>query len=68
MDERRTRASEHAQTRELDVTAEWIRDEVNGMPELEQRPDAMVFAERCPTGLEERLRGDHQDFHDDPKL
>ena len=33
------------------------------MPELEQRADAVVFAERGAPGFEERLRGNHQDVH-----
>ena len=32
-------------------------------PELEQRADTVVFAERGAPGLEERLRRDHEDFH-----
>jgi hypothetical protein len=32
--------------------------------EVEQRPDAVVLAEGRPPRLEERLGGDHEDFHE----
>ena len=34
-----------------------------GLPEFEQRADPVVLAEGCAPGLEEGLRGDHEDFH-----
>src|SRR5262245_16257013 len=33
------------------------------MPEIDERPDAVKLAERCTSGLEERLGRDHQDAH-----
>ena len=62
--EGRAQTAEHPQTRQRHVAAERIRDEIDGMAELEQRTDAVVLAERRAPGLEERLRRDHQDFHD----
>ena len=42
---------------------ERIGDEIDGVPQLEQRANAVVFAEGGAPGLEERLRRDHQDAH-----
>jgi hypothetical protein len=64
VDEGRAQTPEHPEARQRDVPAEWIRHEIDCMAELEQRTDAMVLAERRAPGLEERLRRDHQDFHD----
>jgi hypothetical protein len=61
--ERRAPAPEDPEARQRDVLAEGIGDEVDGMPELEQGADPVVLAERRAAGLEERLRGDHQDAH-----
>ncbi len=44
-----------------DVGPERIGHEVDGMAELGQRLDAVVFAEWRAARLEERLRGQHQD-------
>ena len=62
-DERRPQAPEDAQPRQRDVAPERIGDEVDGVPEIEQGADAVVFAERGAPGLEERLRRNHEDFH-----
>ena len=62
--ERRPQAAEHAQARQSTRPAERIRDEIDRVPELEQRADAVVLAERRAPGLEERLRRDHQDAHE----
>ena len=62
-DERRTRAAEDPQPRHRDVAAEGIRDEIDRMAQLEQRANTVILAERRAPGLEERLRGDHQDAH-----
>ena len=48
---------------QLDVAAERIRHQIDGVAERDQRADAVVFAERRAPGLEERLRRDHQDVH-----
>jgi hypothetical protein len=45
------------------LLAKRIRDEVDLMTESRQRADAVVFAERRPARLEERLGRDHQDTH-----
>ena len=34
------------------------------MPQLEESPDAVVFTEGRAPGLEERLRRNHEDFHE----
>ena len=60
---RGSQAAEDAQARQRHVTTKRVRDEINRMTQLEQCPDAMVFAERRSPGLEKRLRSDHQDFH-----
>ena len=46
-----------------DILAEGIGHEIDRVTQLEQGADAMVFAERRPPRLEERLGGDHQDLH-----
>jgi hypothetical protein len=47
----------------VDVFAEWIGDEVDRVPEIQQRADAVIFAEWGAPRLEERLGGDHQNPH-----
>ena len=42
---------------------ERIGNQVDGVPEIDECPDAVVFAERGAPGLEEGLRRDHEDFH-----
>jgi hypothetical protein len=37
--------------------------EIDRVSELEERADAVVFAERGASGLKKGLRGDHQDVH-----
>ena len=46
------------------VVAERIRHQIDLVPELGERPDAMKLAERRAAGLEERLGRDHQNAHD----
>ncbi len=57
----------HRKTRSpgsVDVLAERVRDEVDRVARASvERPDPVVFAERRPPGLEERLRRDHQYAH-----
>ena len=62
-DERRTQAAKHTQPRHRHIPPERIRDEVNRMPQLEECPDAVIFAEGCAPGLKERLRRNHEDLH-----
>ena len=61
---RRTQAAEHAQARQIDGLAKRVGDEIDRVPELEERPDAVILAEGRATGLEEGLRSDHQDAHE----
>jgi hypothetical protein len=63
MHEGRPQAAENTQPGQRDVLAKWIRYEVDGMTQLEQGANAMVFAEWRAPGLEERLRRDHEDSH-----
>ena len=51
----------NAQTSHLDVTSERVGHQIDRVPELDERADAVVFAERGAPGLEKRLRGDHED-------
>ena len=51
------------QSRQIDIPAKRVGDQVNRMTQIHQRPDAMVFAEGCAPGLEERLRRNHEDTH-----
>ena len=64
VDERRPQTAKDAQARHRHVAAERIGHEIDLVPELGERPDAMEFAERRSPGLEERLRRDHQNAHD----
>src|SRR5207237_4633575 len=61
--ERRPRAPKHPQARQRHVAPERVRDEIDRVAELDERANAMKFAERCAPGLEERLRCDHEDAH-----
>jgi hypothetical protein len=54
---------EDAESGHLDTLPERVRDQINGMPELDERANAMILAERGAPGLEERLRRDHQNPH-----
>ena len=45
----------------VDVAADRIGDQIDAVPELDQRLDAVVFAERRAARLEERLGREHQD-------
>jgi hypothetical protein len=62
-DERRSDAPKDPQARKRDIATEGVRDKVDRVAQIEQRPDAMVFAERCTPRLEKRLRGNHEDLH-----
>ena len=62
-DERRPQRSEHAQARHHDVLPERIGDEIDLVPEIGERADAVELAERRAARLEERLGRDHQDAH-----
>ena len=62
-EEGRTQAPEDPQPRQGDVRPERIRDQVDGVPEIDECPDAVVLAERGAPGLEEGLRRNHEDFH-----
>ena len=57
-------APENPQPGQRDVAAEGIRDQVHGVAEIDEGPDAVVLAERSAPGLEKRLRRNHEDFHD----
>ena len=59
----RTEAPKESQPRQGDVRPERIRDQVDGVPEIDECPDPVVLAERGAPGLEEGLRRDHEDFH-----
>ena len=63
MNERRSQAAEHSETGMGHVPTERVRNKINRVAELGQRADPVVLAERRPAGLEERLRGNHEDFH-----
>ena len=56
--QRNTRESGHRH-----VTPEGVRDQVDRVAEARQGPNPVIFAERRPTGLEERLRGNHHYVH-----
>ena len=58
-----SRASKDAQARHRDVFAERIRDEIDGVTQLDERADPVVLGEWSAPGLEEWLRRDHEDFH-----
>jgi hypothetical protein len=62
--ERRPQAAKHAQARHRHVAAEGIGDQIDLVPEADQRPDAVKLAERRAPGLEERLRRNHENAHD----
>ena len=51
------------QARHRHVPSERVRHEIDRVAELDQRADTVVLAERRAPGLEERLRGNHQDAH-----
>jgi hypothetical protein len=61
--ERRPQRSEQLQPGQRDVGPERIRDEIDLMAEITEGPDAVIFAERRATRLEERLWRDHQNAH-----
>jgi hypothetical protein len=62
-DERRAKAAEHPKSRDRDVLAEGVRDEIHLVPEGGERADAMEFAERRAARLEEWLGRNHQNPH-----
>src|SRR5262249_16415596 len=49
--------------RHFNVLSDRIGGKIDLVPELGQRLDPEILAKRCPSRLEERLGGDHQDFH-----
>jgi hypothetical protein len=62
-DERWADTAEDAQPRHLDVAAERIGHQIDGVPQRGQRADAVELRERRAPGLEERLGRDHEDAH-----
>ena len=62
-DERGPGRAEDAQTRQRDILAERIGDEVDRVAEIEKRADAVILAERRAPRLEKRLGRDHQNPH-----
>ena len=63
MDKGRTDAPEHTKTGERDLLAKRVGNKIDGMSQLEEGPNSMIFTERRPPRLEERLGGNHEDFH-----
>ena len=63
VDKRGPRAAKDAQARHLDVLAEGVGHEIDGVPQLDERADPVVLGEWSAPGLEKRLRRDHEDFH-----
>ena len=59
----RTQAAKDAQPRHRHVLAEGIGHEIDGVAERGEGADAVEFAERGASRLEERLGRDHQDVH-----
>src|SRR5690606_26109973 len=62
-DPRWTAGPEDAESRQIDVTSEGIRHEIDGVSQPGECPDTVVLGEWSAPGLEERLRRDHQNVH-----
>ena len=63
VDKGRPKRSEHPEARYRHLLTKRVRHEIHVVAERGQRADAVELAERCPAGLEERLRRDHQNAH-----
>src|SRR4029453_7787464 len=63
MNKWRPRAPKESQSRHRYVTAKRIRDQIDSMSKIDQGANPMVFAEWSASGLEERLRSNHEDSH-----
>src|SRR5690348_1373023 len=63
MDEWRTCTANDVQSIERDVLAKRVSDEIDGVAQLEQRPNPVKLAEGGAPRLEKRLRGQHQNVH-----
>ena len=66
--EGRPRRAENVQSGQFDVPAKWIGDEIHRVAKIEERANPVVFAERRAPRLEKRLRGDHQNVHQDTAI
>jgi hypothetical protein len=62
---RRPQAPEDLQAGHQTILAERIRHEIDGVAEIREGADTMIFAEGRASRLEERLRRDRPDVHAD---
>jgi len=56
--------SEDFQSRDLKVRTNWIGDQVYSVALPAQGPDSMIFRKGGTARRKERLRSQHEDFHD----
>ena len=61
--QQRTRTPKDSKSRHRHIAAEGVGNEIDSVSKIDQRANPMVFAEWSATGLEKRLRGNHEDFH-----
>jgi hypothetical protein len=67
-DKRRTDAPDNSKSRHRHISSEGICDQVDGVAEFQQGPNAVILAEGRPARFEERLGRDHQDVHAAPAI